>query len=50
MPPIPPERAALPDREPHQVRELAESFGVDPGRYDRARPGYPEALVERIVA
>ena len=41
---------ALPEREPHLVRELAESFGSDPGRYDRARPGYPEALVERIVA
>jgi SAM-dependent methyltransferase len=29
---------------------VAESFGTDPGRYDRARPGYPGALVERIVA
>ncbi|ETK37658.1 methyltransferase type 11 [Microbispora sp. ATCC PTA-5024] len=29
---------------------MAESFGVDPARYDRARPRYPEALVERIVA
>jgi len=29
---------------------MAESFGVDPGRYDRARPGYPPALVEQIVA
>lgn len=29
---------------------MAESFGVDPERYDRARPRYPEALVERIVA
>ncbi|OXM65964.1 class I SAM-dependent methyltransferase [Amycolatopsis vastitatis] len=29
---------------------MAESFGVDPGRYDRARPGYPPELVNRIVA
>lgn len=29
---------------------MAESFGVDAERYDRARPRYPDALVERIVA
>lgn len=29
---------------------MAESFGVDPERYDRARPGYPPELVNRIVA
>lgn len=29
---------------------MAESFGVDPARYDRTRPAYPEALVQRIVA
>ena len=29
---------------------MAESFGVDVDRYDRSRPPYPEALVERIVA
>jgi SAM-dependent methyltransferase len=29
---------------------MAESFGTDAQRYDRARPGYPEALVARIVA
>ena len=29
---------------------MAESFGEDPGRYDRARPPYPDALVDRIVA
>ncbi len=34
----------------HQQREIAEGFGADAGRYDRARPGYPAALVERIVA
>jgi tetratricopeptide (TPR) repeat protein len=36
--------------EPHRHRQVAESFGADPGRYDRARPCYPGALVERIVA
>lgn len=29
---------------------MAESFGVDAGRYDRTRPRYPEAMVERIIA
>jgi SAM-dependent methyltransferase len=36
--------------EPHQHRQMAESFGVDAERYDRTRPPYPDALVERIVA
>ncbi|MFG1810445.1 class I SAM-dependent methyltransferase [Streptomyces sp. NPDC049040] len=42
-----------PDRhvpEPHRHRQVAESFGADAERYDRARPRYPEALVDRIVA
>jgi SAM-dependent methyltransferase len=34
----------------HRHRQAAESFGKDAGRYDRARPGYPDALVERIIA
>lgn len=29
---------------------MAESFGADAQRYDQARPGYPDALVTRIVA
>ena len=29
---------------------MAESFGTDAEGYDRARPGYPGALVERIIA
>jgi SAM-dependent methyltransferase len=29
---------------------VAESFGADAARYDRARPSYPRALVDRIVA
>jgi SAM-dependent methyltransferase len=47
---IKPERAPFSEREAHQAREMAESFGSDAERYDRARPSYPDALVERIVA
>jgi SAM-dependent methyltransferase len=36
--------------QPHQHRSVAESFGTDTERYDRARPRYPDALIERIVA
>lgn len=39
-----------PRAESHQARRMAESFGTDPERYDRVRPGYPTALVERIIA
>lgn len=35
---------------PHRARELAESFGADPERYDRTRPRYPQPLIDRIVA
>ena len=50
MPTIGPDLAAVPDREPHRYREVAESFGSDPERYDRVRPSYPRAMVDRIVA
>jgi SAM-dependent methyltransferase len=50
MPTIVPEPAPVSRPEPHQARQIAESFGVDPERYDRTRPPYPDALVERIVA
>jgi SAM-dependent methyltransferase len=36
--------------QPHRHRQVAESFGVDPGRYDRTRPDYPGDLIRRIVA
>ncbi|MER7370836.1 class I SAM-dependent methyltransferase [Nonomuraea wenchangensis] len=39
-----------PGQEPHEARQTAESFGVDAERYDRARPAYPEALIQRIIA
>ena len=29
---------------------MAQSFGTDPERYDRTRPPYPQALVDRIIA
>jgi SAM-dependent methyltransferase len=51
---LPPEHSPTPlsdSRRPaHEQRNVAESFGSDAGRYDRARPSYPAALVERIVA
>ncbi|MEV4299631.1 class I SAM-dependent methyltransferase [Microbispora rosea] len=38
------------ENESHKARQIAESFGVDAERYDRTRPPYPDAMVERIVA
>src|SRR5580698_4821709 len=38
------------DVEPHLARPVAESFGLDAARYDRARPRYPDAMVRAIVA
>ncbi|GII78848.1 methyltransferase type 11 [Sphaerisporangium rufum] len=34
----------------HHQRDMAESFGADAERYDRARPDYPGELVAAIVA
>ncbi|MDT0343528.1 class I SAM-dependent methyltransferase [Streptomyces litchfieldiae] len=50
MPTIPAEPAPPAGEQPHQHREMAESFGTDAERYDRARPRYPQALVDRIAA
>lgn len=36
--------------DPHRNRQAAESFGVDAARYDRSRPTYPTAMIDRIVA
>lgn len=47
LPPQPPLRF---DGESHKARDMAQSFGSDPERYDRARPSYPAALVERVIA
>ncbi|MFI5717079.1 class I SAM-dependent methyltransferase [Nocardia sp. NPDC051750] len=50
MPTISPQPTPASGQESHRHREVAESFGVDPQRYDRARPRYPDALVARIMA
>jgi SAM-dependent methyltransferase len=53
MPTIPPDQPPPEQERPfetHQHRQVAESFGTDAERYDRARPSYPGALVDRIVA
>lgn len=34
----------------HAQRQVAEGFGADAGRYDRARPTYPADLIDRIIA
>lgn len=47
---LPPEPAPARPEDVHRARSIAESFGIDAPRYDRARPRYPEALVRRIVA
>src|ERR1700748_2323319 len=50
MPTVPAEPPPAAARAPHQERQIAESFGVDASRYDRTRPPYPAALIDRIVA
>jgi SAM-dependent methyltransferase len=57
MPTLPPEPsrpgsgAPGPGAAPiHLQRQVAEGFGADTGRYDRARPGYPASLVSHIIA
>ncbi|MCP9206067.1 class I SAM-dependent methyltransferase [Streptomyces sp. NEAU-Y11] len=50
MPTVPsPEHRPTVDA-PHRHRGMAESFGADAERYDRARPRYPQALIHRITA
>ena len=50
MPTVPRRQPEPPPPELHKARLIAESFGTDAPGYDRARPGYPDALVARIVA
>ncbi|WP_395111241.1 class I SAM-dependent methyltransferase [Actinomadura sp. SCN-SB] len=50
MPTLQPDSSRSPLPEIHRAREMAESFGVDAERYDRTRPPYPDAMVERIAA
>lgn len=49
MPTLPREPPETPQPKPHQSRQVAESFGTDPERYDRARPRYPDELIRRIL-
>jgi SAM-dependent methyltransferase len=44
------QQAEAQQAEAHQHRQVAESFGTDAERYDRARPRYPEALISRVIA
>jgi SAM-dependent methyltransferase len=52
--PSEPEEAPAPSpqsgQSPHLHRQVAEGFGADARRYDRARPTYPADLIARIVA
>src|ERR1700761_5553026 len=50
MPTVSTDPPTSPEQEPHLLRQVAESFGVDAGRYDRARPRSPDALIQRVVA
>jgi SAM-dependent methyltransferase len=50
MPTVPRKQPEPPPPELHKARLIAESFGIDAQGYDRARPGYPDALVARIAA
>jgi SAM-dependent methyltransferase len=50
MSPVSTEPSPFSDRQPHLLRDVAESFGVDADRYDRARPRYPDALIQRVIA
>jgi SAM-dependent methyltransferase len=51
---LPPERdapgQAAPAGPAHLHRQVAEGFGAEAGRYDRARPTYPAGMIGRIVA
>ena len=49
MPTLPSGSGPAPGPRPHEARAIAESFGVDPARYDRTRPRYPDAMVTAIV-
>ncbi|MTE15133.1 class I SAM-dependent methyltransferase [Nocardia aurantiaca] len=46
---LPPPESESADQSPHRHRRVAESFGVDAQRYDRTRPPYPAAMIERIL-
>ncbi|MDI3404961.1 class I SAM-dependent methyltransferase [Streptomyces cavernicola] len=49
MPTVPSGPSARPACESAQLRQAARSFGMDAARYDRSRPRYPQALVDRLA-
>ncbi|RII14732.1 hypothetical protein DSC45_20475 [Streptomyces sp. YIM 130001] len=49
MPTLSPQQPTPDPGETHRHRDVAESFGEDAARYDRARPRYPQALIRRIA-
>lgn len=46
---LPPEPRSGPFRASHTERQVAEGFGADADRYDRARPSYPAELVDWVL-
>ena len=46
----PPSGRRPPALDDDRTREVAQAFGADAERYDRARPRYPDVMVEHIVA
>ncbi len=46
----PPSGTAFAGMSPAKLRQMAESFGSDPERYDRSRPRYPQPMIDQIVA
>jgi len=49
-PPASPDPLEPPDPQLAQLRQVAEGFGANADQYDRARPGYPPAMIDRILA
>jgi SAM-dependent methyltransferase len=47
---MPPPRGRTDDRRAHDNRRRAESFGPVAAAYDRARPSYPPALIDALLA
>jgi SAM-dependent methyltransferase len=47
MPTLPPR---FDPADSHRARGIAESFGADAAAYHQARPSYPQALADRIIA
>jgi SAM-dependent methyltransferase len=41
--------SAPPSGDTYKLRTVAEGFGADAARYDRARPSYPGELIEKII-